>query len=155
MQWDNTTNAGFSTGKKTWLPVNKNYKTLNVMEQELAAHSHLKIFRKLTSLKKLPVMIDGTLQTGLVTDKVLAIIRRIDSPKEGDEMVVLLINVSNAPQVVDASGWLNIPEQMSVYAASLEAKMLVGARLDMTKINLPPGVSMLLTDPPVIPTPPA
>ncbi|XP_045483406.1 maltase 1-like isoform X2 [Harmonia axyridis] len=33
LQWDNTTNAGFNEGAKTWLPVSKKYQELNLKSQ--------------------------------------------------------------------------------------------------------------------------
>ena len=47
--WDNTKNAGFTSGDKTWLPVGTAYSTVNVRAQQEATNSHLKIFKSLTS----------------------------------------------------------------------------------------------------------
>jgi oligo-1,6-glucosidase len=51
MQWDATTNAGFTTGKP-WLPVNENYPTLNVKAQDTNNASALTYIRKLVQLRK-------------------------------------------------------------------------------------------------------
>lgn len=51
MQWDATTNGGFSNGKP-WLPVNGNYKTINVAAQENDVNSCLNYFRKMQKLRK-------------------------------------------------------------------------------------------------------
>lgn len=50
-QWDNTKNAGFTTGKP-WLKVNPNYKTVNAEAQENDPNSTLNYFRKLVKLRK-------------------------------------------------------------------------------------------------------
>ena len=50
MQWNDTANAGFSTGK-TWLPVNENYKTLNAAAEDKNADSVLNWYRKLAELR--------------------------------------------------------------------------------------------------------
>lgn len=42
-QWDDTKNAGFSTGNETWLPIASNYKELNLKAQMTAAKSHYKV----------------------------------------------------------------------------------------------------------------
>jgi oligo-1,6-glucosidase len=51
MQWDTTTNAGFSKGKP-WLPVNGNYTTVNVSAQEKDNNSILNYFRTMAKLRK-------------------------------------------------------------------------------------------------------
>ena len=50
-QWDNTANAGFSTGTP-WLKVNPNYTAVNVSAEEAKPDSPLNYFRKLTKLRK-------------------------------------------------------------------------------------------------------
>ena len=51
MQWDASVNAGFSD-KKPWLPVHKNYKTVNVAHQEKEENSVLNHFKKMVALRK-------------------------------------------------------------------------------------------------------
>ena len=50
MQWNDTTNAGFSTGE-TWLPVNENYKTINAAAEDKNPDSVLNWYRKLAKLR--------------------------------------------------------------------------------------------------------
>ena len=51
MQWDNSKNAGF-TSDEPWLPLNPNYKTINVASEELDPRSVLNHFKKMISLRK-------------------------------------------------------------------------------------------------------
>lgn len=51
MQWDASANANFTTGKP-WLPVNENYKEVNVKTQEKDPNSVLNHFKKMTKLRK-------------------------------------------------------------------------------------------------------
>ncbi len=50
-QWDNSTNAGFSTGTP-WLKVNPNYSAVNVAAEEKDPNSCLNYFRKMVKLRK-------------------------------------------------------------------------------------------------------
>ncbi len=50
MQWNDKTNAGFSTGK-TWLPVNENYKTINAAAEDKNFDSVLNWYRKLAKIR--------------------------------------------------------------------------------------------------------
>ena len=50
-QWNNTSNAGFSTGAP-WIQVNKNYKTINAAAEEQDPNSPLNYFRKVVKLRK-------------------------------------------------------------------------------------------------------
>ncbi|WP_317047870.1 glycoside hydrolase family 13 protein [Lutibacter oceani] len=59
MQWDTTENANFTIGKP-WLPVNENYKEINVEAEEQNPDSVLSYFKKMVNLRKEnPVLIYG------------------------------------------------------------------------------------------------
>jgi oligo-1,6-glucosidase len=51
MQWSNTANAGFTTGKP-WLPINDNYTTVNAAMQDTSANSILNFVRQMIKLRK-------------------------------------------------------------------------------------------------------
>lgn len=51
MQWNASENAGFTTGKP-WIPVNKNYPTINVETAEKEANSILHYYRKMIAFRK-------------------------------------------------------------------------------------------------------
>ena len=51
VQWDSSKSAGFTTGTP-WLPLNPNYKKINVAEQEKDPESVLSYYKKLTALRK-------------------------------------------------------------------------------------------------------
>jgi oligo-1,6-glucosidase len=51
MQWKDTGNAGFTTGKP-WLPVNPNYVSVNVEQSEKDQNSILNFVRKMLKLRK-------------------------------------------------------------------------------------------------------
>jgi oligo-1,6-glucosidase len=50
-QWNNSANAGFTTGTP-WIAVNPNYETINADEEEKDSNSCLHYFRKLVQLRK-------------------------------------------------------------------------------------------------------
>lgn len=52
MQWNDETNAGFTTEGNPWIPLNANYKTVNVKAQQGKDKSHLEIYRSLLKLRK-------------------------------------------------------------------------------------------------------
>ena len=58
-QWDESPNAGFSTGNP-WIKVNSNYTTLNAASQEDDPGSILNYFRRMIALRKAnPVLVYG------------------------------------------------------------------------------------------------
>ena len=62
VQWDDSENAGFTTGKP-WFYVNQNYKEINAAKQEADPNSLLNFYRKAIALRKsLPVVKDGKYQ---------------------------------------------------------------------------------------------
>ena len=50
MQWDDTENAGFSSGRP-WMPVNPNYKKINAREQFRRADSVFRHYKKLIAMR--------------------------------------------------------------------------------------------------------
>ncbi|MDR4288179.1 glucohydrolase, partial [Bacillus thuringiensis] len=52
MQWDASQNAGFSTADKTWLPVNPNYKDINVQAALKNSNSIFYTYQQLIQLRK-------------------------------------------------------------------------------------------------------
>ncbi|KAJ8674283.1 hypothetical protein QAD02_005545 [Eretmocerus hayati] len=139
-QWDDTTSAGFSSNSITWLPVHENYKHLNLASQKRANKSHYKVFKALSSLKKSPVLEKGSLQLELITENVLAVVRRL----QGEKTVVLLINFSDENVQIDAKAILNIPDVMQVYIASVGSGMDVGLAINTNEIELPGAASVIL-----------
>lgn len=59
MQWDDTENAGFTTGTP-WIKVNPNYKTINAKSQTSDENSIFTYYKNLITLRKeYPVFVDG------------------------------------------------------------------------------------------------
>ena len=59
VQWDDSENAGFTTGKP-WIPVNPNYKTINARAEILDSNSIFNHYRKLIAFRKShPVAVYG------------------------------------------------------------------------------------------------
>lgn len=139
-QWDDSMNAGFSTANETWLPVNDNYKQINLAKQKMEDVSHYKLFKQLVKLKKTPVVATGTTEVILVTENVLGVIRKLPDVKP----VVLLVNFKNETVVVDARTWMNIPAELTVFAGSIGSGIPSEVIMDTTEIYLPAEASVIL-----------
>lgn len=70
-QWDIRRNAGFSTARKTWLPVNINYICKNVLIEQTVPKSHLKVYKRLNRLRREPRLLYGKYEPVLVGDNIL------------------------------------------------------------------------------------
>lgn len=120
--------------------MNSNYKTLNLARQKTAPKSHYKVFKSLAQLKKKPVIAQGSLEITLVTEKILGVVRR-----HNKSVVTLLVNFADEPVTVDARTWLNIPEELIVYAPSVDSGLNVGSRADTPHLTVPRSASVVLT----------
>lgn len=91
MQWNNLSYAGFSS-VEPWLPVNPNYKKINVNNQEKNKHSTLFLYKSLLRLRRsLSSLLDGRyIPVATDRDEVLGYIRAF-----GNEEVLILLNFSN------------------------------------------------------------
>lgn len=117
--WDATKNAGFSTGDTTWLPVNTDYETNNVKVQSEATNSHLKIFKKLTKLRKQNVLRQGQYDAKLVNEDNVLIYRRWYGE---EDLVVVILNFGKTEVTVNVKEAFPIitEDTLPIYTASLD-----------------------------------
>lgn len=66
---------GFNTGAETWLPVNENYKELNLEAQKNQPYSHYTIYRDVRELDKLPVIQNGHHLVDVIGKGTLGLVR--------------------------------------------------------------------------------
>jgi alpha-glucosidase len=101
MQWDASTNAGFSKGTP-WLPVPPTYKTVNVEAQESDPNSLLAWYRTLIQLKKTsPAFAAGDdVMLDQENTKVLSWMRKA----AGSPAIVISANFTADPQTVNLGG---------------------------------------------------
>ena len=98
VQWDNSVNAGFSE-EQPWLPVNPNYKRINVASQIQDPESLLSYYKKLTALRKNPVYKETLVYGDFIPymedrHNLMAYYRK------GDKTLLVLGNFQKAPQTV-------------------------------------------------------
>ena len=104
MQWNDTEHAGFTDGTP-WLPVNDNYKAVNVEAEEKDPNSCLNYFRKMVELRmKNPVLVYGDYKL-LFPDheQVYAYTRELEAQK-----MLVLLNFS------EQSANIELPENFSL-----------------------------------------
>lgn len=117
--WDATKNAGFSTADKTWLPVKPDYITMNVDYQRNENHSHLKIFKQLTKLRKHKVLREGQYDTKLVNNDNVMIYRRWYGE---EDLVVVILNFGSQTETVNVKEHFTMitESELPLYTASQE-----------------------------------
>ena len=97
MQWDTSKNAGFSISDKTWLPVNPNYKDINVESALANPESIFYTYQKLVELRKTQDwLVDADFELLETADKVFAYIR-----KTQDSSYLIAVNLSDKEQDFD------------------------------------------------------
>ena len=108
MQWDQTSQAGFTDGEP-WIEVNQNYKTgINVTAQEEISDSVLNYFRRMVQIRKQhPTLIYGTYEMIDVHNTRLYAYSRED---EAEEFLVLLSFSTDTEEFVLPSEYQNETE---------------------------------------------
>lgn len=124
-QWDSSKHAGFSSGAKTWLPVDMNYTHSNVEMQNKEERSHLKVFRQLINLRQNPTLKYGAFQIKAVDSRMLVYKRQIYEQHDADIFVVIL-NLSVYNKEVNLYHHLSdLPPRFEVVVSSIHSKSLV------------------------------
>ncbi|KAG5671321.1 hypothetical protein PVAND_001525 [Polypedilum vanderplanki] len=140
--WDSSKNGGFSTADKTWLPAGDLYKTVNVQFQEQAQNSHLKIFRKLTTVRKQNVFRRGDYH-GVLTnnENVYAYSRNY-----GDQYAVIILNFSKNTETVNVLNAFenSIPTQMKIYTSSLASGLGDDTTVNTSSVKVDSNIGVVL-----------
>ncbi|KAK7794169.1 hypothetical protein R5R35_005369 [Gryllus longicercus] len=139
-QWDDSKNAGFSDADTTWLPVNSDYKALNLKSEEGVAHSHYTTYQHLTTARKLPAVQRGALDIQALGD-VVAFSRTL----EGEQTVVVLVNWGADSLTVDASVLAGAQGELTVLIPSDNASYAEGDVVEASSIKMGPKDGLVLT----------
>ena len=94
MQWNAKAKSGF-TNAKPWLPINENYKTINVEKELSDPRSTLNLYRQLVHYRKQsPALLKGRyVPIDCVNDSIFAFVRQL-----GGDRILVILNFSNDPQ---------------------------------------------------------
>ncbi|SEJ46201.1 alpha-glucosidase [Propionispira arboris] len=91
MQWNNQKNAGFTTGKP-WLPVNENYRNINVACEQMKENSVFNYYKKLAELRKnYEALLQGRYQELLKSNEAIYAYLRILS----EQTILIICNFSD------------------------------------------------------------
>ncbi|HEY8349033.1 MAG TPA: alpha-glucosidase [Clostridia bacterium] len=116
MQWDNSPNAGFTTGTP-WIGVNGNYTRINAASQMNDPGSIRSYYKKLIALRKSnKTLIYGDFKPLEITRRLFVYKRELDG-----HSITVLLNFSDKPQKADYSGRLVMSNYgRSSYGGTLE-----------------------------------
>jgi alpha-glucosidase len=95
MQWNSSSNAGFNTGAKTWLPVGADYQQVNVQAEQSEPQSVLNWYHKVIALRRdNPAISDGDYHAVNENDSnIYAFVR-----KGGGKTVLVALNFTGDKQ---------------------------------------------------------
>ncbi|XP_075236575.1 maltase 2-like isoform X2 [Lycorma delicatula] len=127
MQWDNTSNAGFTTADKPWLPVNPNYWKLNLKnQQECNQPTHVKVYRKLAAAMKHPTVQKGDFQIYTPSKSMIVFTRTLDD----NPTFIVVMNIGSESVQPDLSSVVSkLPDEVYVYTASINSEQNEGDQL--------------------------
>jgi alpha-glucosidase len=133
MQWSDSANAGFTTGKP-WLPVGPNFKTHNVATESKDPNSILSLYRKIIALRSSePALREGKyVELNGGDPNVLAFARQ----DFGGQTVIVALNMSESAQSVKLElGKVAAPSARAATLIAVGAKASPG---DTATISLEP-----------------
>lgn len=91
MQWDNSSQSGFSSSNNTYIPINSDFQDINVCKSINDSHSLLNLVKKLLHLRKEEVSLDNDSETILIEDNDLLHYARI----KDNERIDIYLNASS------------------------------------------------------------
>ncbi|XP_034830297.1 maltase 1-like [Maniola hyperantus] len=143
--WDNSTNAGFSTGNETWLPIAEDYVEINLAKQKEDARSHFKVYQALVKLRKEKTLSHGEYSVRALSNRTLFLVRYLRT----FDTIVLLFNVSELSDTVVLSRVLHLELPATVVVSSIHSTRVAGDTIEGETLTLAPGEAIVLRAKPV------
>jgi len=145
MQWSAADGAGFSSADP-WLPINTNYREVNVETQLAADASHLLVYKKLLKMRRTSDSLTVGSYTELVADDKTFAFMRLRSGAPG---FIIVINTSDQTTSVDLSATSKrVPTEATVAVRSTQAvsdATKPGTRLALDAVPLGPREGLVLS----------
>ncbi|XP_011791415.1 PREDICTED: neutral and basic amino acid transport protein rBAT [Colobus angolensis palliatus] len=140
MQWDNSSNAGFSEASHTWLPTNSDYHTVNVDVQKTQPRSALKLYQDLSLLHANELLLNRGWFCHLRNDSHYVVYtRELDGI---DRIFIVVLNFGE-------STLLNLQNMISGLPATVRIRLSTnsankGSEVDTSGIFLDKGEGLIL-----------
>ncbi|XP_011314711.1 alpha-glucosidase-like [Fopius arisanus] len=132
--WDGTTSAGFSTNPITWLPVNPDYKTLNLEVQKNSGDSQFKFYQAIAELRAWPAAKNGDLHTYVINNNIFAISRALKSQRS----IYLVLNFGNEVLNLDLTEKIeNMSEELIIYRGTVNSGLPPGSKINPKSAEIP------------------
>ncbi|XP_055710288.1 maltase 2-like [Phlebotomus papatasi] len=141
MQWDATTNAGFSTGRP-WLPVHSNYQTLNLDRQKASEYSTYHFYKDLAELRKTSTLVYGAYESKVMANDNIFAYRRTKI-SDTDTNYLFVINFASTAYTVDLTQSFDNVEETSV-ALSYSSGSKPSGTIDPTALIVGPHDVIIL-----------
>ncbi|XP_040286263.1 neutral and basic amino acid transport protein rBAT [Bufo bufo] len=140
MQWDTSSNAGFSGGNKTWLPVNQDYQVTNVEVQMTKPDSTLNLYRDIIQLRKRELPLHrGWLCYAWKDANVFAYVREIDGL---NKVFMMVLNFGMASSVNLKNEIPDLPAQAKIRLSTIASNS--GNTVNMDNIRTEHGEGLIL-----------
>eukprot|EP00117_Sycon_ciliatum_P000560 scpid41083/ scgid6578/ Neutral and basic amino acid transport protein rBAT; B(0,+)-type amino acid transport protein; D2h len=152
MQWDNSSNSGFtSAGVDTWLPVASTYTEVNVAAQLAQPRSMLQLYKRLAQIRSSePALQHSSYRLIHATDALLAYAREYTSTTDGsgstnNQYLVVLNFASTASKAVSLTG-SGLAGYQSTGHVQLSASLStnVSLALNLSAFDMPAGEAYLV-----------
>ncbi|XP_068991493.1 uncharacterized protein [Neodiprion pinetum] len=140
--WDNSTSGGFSTNESTWLPMNSNYVTRNLIAQIAAERSNFNTYKSILKLKQSQTIKRGATHIwALNNNSVLVFIRQL----QDEPVYAVAINLGLVTVSVNFSQFSGLPsEGMRVCLASANAVISTGTIVNIMSVSLSANAAVVL-----------
>ncbi|XP_031625094.1 maltase 2-like [Contarinia nasturtii] len=139
MQWDGTKKfAGFmpeNSTAKPWLPINQNYKDVNVASERKNPHSTLNFYKQLLQLRKRDTFAHGSFTSTVPNENVFAYVREL----ENSDTYWVFINFGALEQRIDMTKITiggKVPGELELAAVGTDSCYVRGATVKAKEVVL-------------------